>query len=596
MADELQDMENGARTYFDDFEGGERPAEEKFAVTEENDPVAAKKKPAESRYHENGQLKGGEVGADGKVRSQFGSWTRVTDHGTGEVTWERDGKPSATPQSVKRMEDVYNGRRPGANSWDEAVQIQRAEQQADRSGKALDYTRRAIEFNRQSNAERKRRRAQFDAAVGDQLATALDALNGEDAVIKEGKDGRRWKMGYVNAGALGKANEMISSRGGRDSLGSVIAYQRVDKYGNPVGEAQFALTYRRDGNLNENGEKFFRKFSMADAVKIMADAQRTLGNDEASARNYAVNALRGANPFGWDIDQSPVAVRVERERGENARSVEREQQRGKLALAKLTGQQQREIAEAADRLKKYGIDVQAEIERKKLELAEKELGVKKSAPTFNKAIYERLSEKKDRLLMKDPKTRTKEENEELKRIQDKLRAMEGDDQVVKTPEPWEQTLQDGDTQGGEKQGKGTPAPAPKPGAAQGRGETQPSAKEKPSKKEADAELKRREAERVAKSAEGGDDEAEIRKAAKEKPSEVAKKPSKWDEAKEAEFQEWFKEWRDKPIYKGMSEETARDFFEKDWWRKFKNRVKKNLDDMDNRRETKSTGRRATGLL
>ena len=208
---------------------------------------------------------------------------------------------------------------------------------------------------------------------------------------------------------------------------------------------------------------------MADAVKTMADAQRTLGNDEASARNYAVNALRGANPFGWDIDQSPVAVRVERERGENARSVEREQQQGKLDLAKLTGQQQREIAEAADRLKKYGIDVQAEIERKKLELAEKELGVKKSAPPFTKAIYERQSVKEDRLLMKE--NRTKVENEELKRIQAKLRAMEGDDEVVGTPEPWEQTSQDGDTQGGEKQGKGTPAPAPKPDAAQGRGET-----------------------------------------------------------------------------------------------------------------------------
>ncbi len=161
-----------------------------------------------------------------------------------------------------------------------------------------------------------------------------------------------------------------------------------------------------------------------------------------------MNALRGANPFGWDIDQTPVAVRVERERGENAVNVEREQQQGKLDHAKLTGQQQKEIAEAADKLKKYGIDVQAEIERKKLELAEKELGVKKSAPTVDKAVYERLSVKEDRLLMKDPKTRTKEENEELARIQAKLREMEGDAPVAGTLEPWEQTYQGGDVQGG----------------------------------------------------------------------------------------------------------------------------------------------------
>lgn len=309
-------------------------------------------------------------------------------------------------------------------------------------------------------------------------------------------------------------------------------------------------------------------------------------------------------------------------------ALEREKTAGRKEVAGLNNETKLKVADIQKALKERGLDISedkvAELIRHN-KATEGLAGAKQSAasaPTFNKAIYERLSAKEDRLLMKDPKTRTKEENEELKRIQAKLRAMEGDDPVEKKPTPAQSVLFGGDTQGGEGQGggnpkpgaHGAPAPVPKPDAAQGRGRTQkaaqyglrndgktykgsgwlgelklangdvateysigvnidgkevdvpslvptltkdevsqmvndiipngkpvpegiakkaadfakmqiangmsvwandgqPSAKERPSKKEIDAELKRREAERVAKSAEESDDEAEIRKAA-----------------------------------------------------------------------------------
>lgn len=390
MSDELSDMEAGARQYFDDFEGGRAPTQSEIDRTASKDDVeyinkmmkpgggvdttATQPVPlrsAQPKYRENGQLVGGDIGKDGKSRTQFGAYMRVVDQNTGATSWEKDGKPVTAPQSVQMMEAISTGRRPGANSWSEAVKLQ----QAENTERAIDYTRRAIEFNRQSADERRRKRAQFDAAVGDQLATALDALNGKDAVIKEGRDGRRWKMGYVNAGALKKAGEMIAERGGRDALGSVIAYQQVDKFGNPVGDAQFALTYVKDGNVQTGGRKFFKRFSMADAAKIMSDAQIALGNDEMSARNYAVNALRGANPFNWDVGVPAVSPSVEaaRVRAQAALDLEKMKQAGKIDLAKLTSDQRRELQQAELTLKKYGIDAGIRSEREKDETERKRI-------------------------------------------------------------------------------------------------------------------------------------------------------------------------------------------------------------------------------
>lgn len=63
-----------------------------------------------------------------------------------------------------------------------------------------------------------------------------------------------------------------------------------------------------------------------------------------------------------------------------------------------------------------------------------------------------------------------------------------------------------------------------------------------------------------------------------------------DVAKEAEFKKYFAELRTRHGYEDVPEEVARNMFEGDWWRKFKKRVGKNLDDMDNYNKIHSKNR------
>lgn len=331
-----EDSDVGAKSTEEPQKPGDDKQEEEFTIDDyERDGLRT------SVYRDKNNKYGNGI-------TKFGSFTRFVDQKTGKESWLDYNLAGENPRSVVAARILGSGRRLPADFW---TRKDYAEAEGE-SSKALDYTQRAIEFNRQAERDKVRRRAQFDASVGDQFATALDALGGESAVIKEGKDGRRWKMGYVNRGALAKANELISERGGRDSLSSVIAYQRVDKFGKPVGDVQFALAYVKDGNVRDGGQKYFRRFSMGDAARIMANAQQRLGQDEYSARSYAVNALRGANPFNWEVNANDGLAAEERQAVRNLlRNEQKRNDEMRLAAARQAGAEEatRKLTEAAKR-------------------------------------------------------------------------------------------------------------------------------------------------------------------------------------------------------------------------------------------------------
>lgn len=381
-------------------------------------------------------------------------------------------------------------------------------------------------------------------------------------------------------------------------------------------------------------------------------------------------------------------------------ALEREKTAGRKEIEGMKGETRLKVADIQKALKERGLDISedkvAELIRHN-KATESAAGAKQTGGGFNKTIYERYVSELNRLEAKGS-ARTKDEEKELKRIQNKIRVMEGDDPEAEEHDPTDDILLGGNTGGntggtlapGVKNPPAAKQPAPAKAAAgvnagaaevkhyglrhdgktykgsgwlgelktanggvateysigvniDGREVDIPSlvptltkdevsqmvndiipnnkpvpgaivkkaadfAKMRigngmsvwandgraPNKKEIDAALAKK---RAAKEAAAKKKEiaGESRSDAV-KPTEEAEKNPKWDDAKEAEFQEYFKDLQKARIWHGIPEKDARELFENDVWIKFKRRVKKNLDDMDSRRETKSTGRRATGVL
>lgn len=389
----------------------------------------------------------------------------------------------------------------GDAAWDTAIQQQRADQVAG----AERYTQSAIRTNREAAAMRQQAQAEQQVngakaklSVFDGFAAALDALradasNAEDNIVsvwggkdengrdarwnydsdgrilgqadaRDVKDGKRlasggvqkesdgFRKGFVDPTVLKAINAQLNRRGANYALTGIMARQKYGALNKPIDGTE-PMFYVQ--GVRNDGSQFGQYMTMKDVyrwgVENFRSANGKNGEADGMAEEFAINALGGYDPDGYRKTQKEhPSVTVAKINAE-ARQAE---VAGRKEVAGLNNETKLKVADIQKALKERGLDISedkvAELIRHN-KATEWLAGAKQSAasaPTFNKAIYERLSAKEDRLLMKDPKTRTEEENEELKRIQAKLRAMEGDDPVEKKPTPAQSVLFGGDTQGG----------------------------------------------------------------------------------------------------------------------------------------------------
>lgn len=296
------------------------------------------------------------LSADGKTgRTRYGGSVRVVDQATGAVSWEDlQGNKVAAPKSVQMMEAANAGLSPNqgtAASWDDAIR----QQQAGKIARAEAYARAAVNANMSAREQAKTLAAKQTAMTGDQIGAAMADLRenlklaqergakaktdgeasplldeSDGGKIYKAKDGNFYVRGIVRPEALEGFNSEFAKFGGKDRMERIVASQRVDMYGNPIGDPTFAAIYRRNGILNEQGDGVYpKKLSLGEAMRSVVKAQVDLGKlTEREAQTYAVNQF-GANPYGWDI---PVTQREKFDAEQANRAAERD---AKVSSAKI---------------------------------------------------------------------------------------------------------------------------------------------------------------------------------------------------------------------------------------------------------------------
>lgn len=351
---------------------------------------------------------------DGTTTSTaFGGYTRVTDNRTGAETWYgQDGKTKEVPRSVQMMDAINAGLSPNmgtAASWDDAIKRQSGGNVA----KSEAYARAAINANMSARDRAKTRVAKQNAMTGDLIGAAMadmrenlkiaqangtrnkNAAEGEATVelqdgagknaIYEAKDGNYYVQGIVRADALDAFNAESSKYGGRDKAERIVASQRVDEYGNPVGDPTFSVLYRKNGNINEKGDGVFvRTLTLGDAMNSVVKAQIGLGKlSEADARAYAIRQF-GSNPFKWSV---PV---TEQDRFAAEQSAGEADRKAKVDAATAAAQSKENVAQIGAQAKVDAARIAAEakgaIESAKGSVAKKEgISDKDLATLYNAA-------------------------------------------------------------------------------------------------------------------------------------------------------------------------------------------------------------------
>lgn len=262
------------------------------------------------------------IGEDGKGRTTFGSYVRVVDQNTGEVSWEdTNGRPVAAPRSQQMMEKMNQGLRPkGDLSWDDALK----QQSFENVGKAQQYARNAIEANRLAIENRRKGKAKQNAKVADEMGSAFANLQDnlgyvaqhvagggsiEDSGAYRSKDGNYYVRGIVAVERLGEFNKEMAELGGKDSMERIVVSQQVSKTtGKPIGEPTFAALYRKNGIDGRGDGVYAKKLNLAQAVNYARMAQVALGKmSDQEAKEYAVWAFGGKNPLNWNV-KKPDAI------------------------------------------------------------------------------------------------------------------------------------------------------------------------------------------------------------------------------------------------------------------------------------------------
>lgn len=187
---------------------------------------------------------------DGTTRTQYGAYTRVTDR-DGNVSWEQDGKKVDAPESMKFMSRFAREK--------DRKEMGVADDGGDGVA-SLDSVRGYELYNRMSQQNRAKKRAEFNKNIARTLAGALDAAARSDKVTVD--DGVSYKEGVVEKKLLEETNRMLSSVG-QHTIKGIMVRQRVNPNdpSQPLGDPMFTIEYNKDGARRSGGDVVSRTFN-----------------------------------------------------------------------------------------------------------------------------------------------------------------------------------------------------------------------------------------------------------------------------------------------------------------------------------------------
>lgn len=175
-------------------------------------------------------------------------------------------------------------------SWTKALQ----EQELHDMDVANQKTQMAIAKNKEVKEAEDMRNAQYDMAVGDQVAAAFADMNDRGVIKTNKKDKKRYRVGTVAGPALAAANPFIGA-GGRDKVTKILCYQAVDDKNDDIGKPNFLIEYKR-----QDGKTVTRTMSLGQVMTEMKKAQMAAGHAERNVNNYVIRMFGYNNPMGWD--------------------------------------------------------------------------------------------------------------------------------------------------------------------------------------------------------------------------------------------------------------------------------------------------------
>lgn len=318
------------------------------------------------------------IGSDGKSRTTYGGKVRVVDQQTGAVTWEdTNGNAIAVPDSEvmrSRLGGTPVDAVQGGSAWDAALKRQNDQKMS----KSLGIAQQKVGQNNELLATRRQRKTMQNLKVADniQMATAnlqanMDDVqkhiaNGggiEDSGAYLSKDGNYYVRGIVAPTMIDQFNKDMAGLGSKDALQRIVVSQKVNKTtGKPEGEPTYSAIYMKDGIGGKGSGRYPKTLSLSEALRHVEKAyiDNGMSKDQVAGQLAGVFGAENASKYGYapkPNDGLSTQEKVQMLRNENA---ERDRQ-NKLNIAKMTVEQRKEAAEAANALKKLGIDVNIDL-------------------------------------------------------------------------------------------------------------------------------------------------------------------------------------------------------------------------------------------
>lgn len=223
---------------------------------------------------------------------------------------------------------------------------------------------------------------------------------------KQVATGRKFRNGFVSPDQIANINANLRRRGVNMEITGIVAqelYNPVAKKG--AGKPYFLVQgYRFDENTGTS-VPIGHRFSFEDVYRFGVDHGKDSGLDAARAESNVAKTLQDI--YGVLASGEKPSVRAAEIRAMSNETIARIKDEGlslrtdknnavKLEIAKLTGEQRKEIADANNVLKKYGIDIGLEktqennASRERI-AAEREKGRQARAVLRDKQAWEKLA-------------------------------------------------------------------------------------------------------------------------------------------------------------------------------------------------------------
>lgn len=291
--------------------------------------------------------------AEAARREELLATGRYFDDGRGNVKLRTRYRKYYTKGNQHTMADDGAGMASIRKAGEDAYAAAIAALRGDGEDKALDYTKSAVQANREAAAERQRvaeesrlNTAKAKLSVFDGFAAALDALESnaegaQDNVVsvwggkdEQGRDAR-WKYdeqgrvigqadarqvvrgkrlaesgvqqtdgnfrkGFVDPAVLKVINSQLQKRGADYAITGIMARQAYGALGKPV-KGSSPVFYVQ--GLRNDGTQFGQYLSLKDVYRWGVDNYRLAnandGKADGAAENFAITALRGYDPDGY---------------------------------------------------------------------------------------------------------------------------------------------------------------------------------------------------------------------------------------------------------------------------------------------------------